>query len=113
MSAVRPWWCSWMRAVGPPAGTFTVERMERTGTTGAGWSHHLDPSSLVDLAGELYGRAPDAFIVSVGVESLALGDRLSPMVEAALPGLVDAVAELIADRAATPGTEQVADHRHA
>ena len=96
-----------------PAGGFTVEPMERTGRHGAGWSHHLDPPSLLDLTGELYGRVPDAFLISVGVESVILGDRMSPMVEASLPGLVDAVAELIADQAARPGTVSVADHRHA
>ena len=87
--------------------------MERTGRHGTGWSHHLDPPSLLDLTGELYGRVPDAVLVSVGVESVLLGDRMSPMVEASLPGLVDAVAELIADHAARPGTVSVADHRHA
>lgn len=98
---------------GPPAGTTTVEPLGPAGRTGAGWSHHLDPSNLVDLAGELYGTTPDAVIVRIGVGSLALGDRLSPMVDAALPGLVDAVAALIADRKATRGAGQVAEHRHA
>ena len=88
--------------------------MERTGRHGAGWSHHLDPASLLDLTGELYGRVPDAFLISVGVESVLLGDRMSPMVEASLPGLIDTVAELIADHAARPGTAPIADnHRHA
>lgn len=97
----------------PSAGTFTVEPMERTGRQGTGWSHHLDPRSLLELTEELYGRVPDAVLVSVGVESVLLGDRMSPMVEGSLPRLVDAVAELIADRAAKPGTVSVADHRHA
>jgi hydrogenase maturation protease len=100
-------------SIRPPAGIFTVEPMERTGRQGAGWSHHLDPPSLLDLAGELYGRVPDAFLISVGVESVLLGDRLSPIVEASLPGLVDAVAELIADHATGHGIVTVADHRHA
>jgi hypothetical protein len=47
------------------------------------------------------------------VESVLLGDRLSPIVEASLPGLVDAVAELIADHATGHGIVTVADHRHA
>jgi hydrogenase maturation protease len=97
----------------PPAGTVAVERMERTGRQRAGWSHYLDPPSLLDLTGELYGRVPDAFLVSVGVESVLLGDRMSPLVEASLPGLVDAVAELIANHAAGPGIVSVADHSHA
>jgi hydrogenase maturation protease len=98
---------------GPPAGTFTIEPMERTVRGATGWSHQFSPSSLVDLAGELYGRTPDVFLVSVGVESLAYGDRLSPVVEAALPGLVDAVAKLVADRAVQRGTVPPADHGRA
>jgi Ni,Fe-hydrogenase maturation factor len=90
-----------------------IERMESTGKGEAGWSHQLGPSSLVDLAGELYGQTPDVFVVSVGVESLQLGDRLSPVVEATLPRLVDAVAELVADRTAWRGTVPVADHGRA
>lgn len=83
---------------GPAAGTFIVERVEPAGGTGTAWSHHLSPPSLVALAHELYGRAPDVFLVSCGVESLEMGDRLSPVVEAALPRVVDAVAELVAER---------------
>ena len=79
-----------------PAGTFTTERVERADGSGTTWSHHLDPSSLVALAVELYGRAPDVFLVSVGVDSIDMGDRLSPVLDAALPSVVDAVAELVA-----------------
>ena len=95
---------------GPPAGTFTIEEVPRTGSSATAWSHQLSPSSLVALARELYGRAPDVFLVSVGVASLEMGDRLSPVVEAALPRLVDAVAELVAEHA---GTVPVADQPHA
>jgi hydrogenase maturation protease len=85
---------------GPPAGTFTVERVERASGAGTTWSHHLSPHSLVALAHELYGRAPDVFLVSCGVESIEMGDCLSPVVEAALPQVVDAVVELVASRSA-------------
>ena len=98
---------------GPPAGTFTMERMQATASSGSGWSHILNPSSLVDLARELYGRVPEVVVIKVGVESLMIGDRLSPVVEASLPGLVDAVAELVADHGARHVTVPAADHRHA
>jgi hydrogenase maturation protease len=97
----------------PPAGVVTVAPMERTGRQDVGWSHHLDPPSLLDLTGELYGRVPDAVLVSVGVESVLLGDRMSPMVEASLPGLVDAVARLIVDHADRSVIVSVADPHHA
>jgi hydrogenase maturation protease len=98
---------------GPPAGTFTIDWLRATASGGTGWSHILSPSSLVDLAGELYGAAPDVVVIRVGVESMEVGDRLSPIVEASLPRLVDAVAELIADQADRPGTVPSMDHRYA
>lgn len=83
---------------GPPAGTFTIEPVERAGDTATTWSHHLSPGSLSALAEELYGRSPEVLLVSVGVASLEAGDRLSPVVGAALPRVVDAVAELVQSR---------------
>ena len=98
---------------GPAAGTFTIEWLQADAGNTTGWSHILSPSSLVDLARELYGQVPDVAVIRVGVESLAFGDRMSPAAEASLPGLVDAVAELIAEHPAGPGTVSVADHRRA
>ena len=98
---------------GPPAGTFTVARVDRADSTATTWSHHLGPPSLVALAHELYGRAPDVYLVSVGVASFEMGDRLSPVVEAALPRVIDAVVQLVASRAADPDAHLVADRGHA
>ena len=58
-------------------------------------THHLDPSGLVGLARELWGAAPRVVLVRVGVESLEVGDRLSPVVEAAVPRAVEAVAKMV------------------
>ncbi len=85
---------------GPPPGTFTIEPVERAGRSATTWSHHLDPASLLALGQELYGRAPDVYIVSVGAASLEIGNRLSPQLEAVLPRVVDAVADLVAARGA-------------
>lgn len=98
---------------GPPPGTFTVTQVERASDAGATWSHHLSPPSLVALAHELYGRAADVFLVSAGVESLEVGDRLSPVVEAALPRVVDAVAELVASRGAKPAADPAGERSNA
>jgi hydrogenase maturation protease len=95
----------------PPPGTVTIERLTPTGRPATGWSHQVDPSGLVDLARELYGQTPDVLLVNVGVGSMELGDGLSPTVEAGLPRLVDAVAELVADHAA--GSVPVGDLRGA
>jgi Ni,Fe-hydrogenase maturation factor len=60
----------------------------------------VSPTSIVQLALELYGHAPAVQLVSVGVESVEAGDQLSPVVEAAIPRLVDAVVALTTEAAA-------------
>jgi hydrogenase maturation protease len=93
-----------------PAGTFLIDLVQRADRTTTQLTHRFDPSSLVGLADDLYGHAPDIFAVSVGVESLELGDRLSPLLEAALPRVVDAVVELVASRT---GNEPIAGRSRA
>jgi hydrogenase maturation protease len=87
---------------GPPAGTLTIGQLDPDGGGGTLSSHHVSPTSLVQLALELFGRAPAVWLVSVGVESMEPGDRLSPVVEAAIPRLVDAVVALAAEASAVP-----------
>jgi hydrogenase maturation protease len=86
---------------GPEPGAFVVGRVAQVGEAATTWSHHLDPASLVGLAIQLYGRAPAAYTVGVGVASLDVGDRLSPAVEAALSGIVEAVVGIL-ERPADP-----------
>lgn len=81
---------------GSAPGELAVSHVERATAGDSTWSHHLGPGVLLALAHELYGRAADVFVVSCGVQSLEIGDRLSPLVEAALPRVVDAVADLVA-----------------
>jgi len=83
---------------GPAPGTFTIEPLERSDGARSTWSHYLDPASLLALADELYGCSPATYVVEVGVESVEVGDRLSPAVEAALPMVVEAIVELAAGR---------------
>jgi len=96
-----------------PAGTFTVTQVERAGNAATTWSHHLSPPSLVALAHELYGQAPDVFLVTAGVESLEVGDRLSPVVAAVLPAVVDAVTDLVAWQVTKPGADPAVGCSHA
>jgi hydrogenase maturation protease len=81
-----------------PPGTFTIGPLERAGDAATAWSHHLSPSCLAGLACELYGGEPDVYVVSCGAASVEMGDHLSPTAEAALPRLVDAVAEFVTSR---------------
>jgi len=78
-----------------PPGHVEVERVQPLERSVGTWSHHVSPSTLVSLSGQLYGRAAEAYVVSCGVQSVEMGDRLSSVVEAALPQVIDAVAELV------------------
>jgi len=78
------------------AGALSIRRLDVAAETGgSAWSHHLEPAQLVGLARELWGAAPDVFIVSVGAASLEVGEVLSEAVDRALPGLVEAVVEIV------------------
>ena len=92
---------------GPP-GAITVRRLEGddVGAAGGGGgvtSHHVGPGVLLSLARDLYGAAPDAFVVSVGTATMELGEELSPPVAAALPAIADAVVGLVAAHRRSPG----------
>ena len=95
---------------GPAPGTIAIDSVAPAGHSAAAWSHQLTPSTLVALARELYGRAPEVILVRVGVASLDHGDQLSPALEAAMPAIVDAVATLVAERA---GSVPVVGQPHA
>ncbi len=85
-----------------PPGEISVRAVDATGSLGGATSHHVDPSLLVALAAELYGRAPQVVVVGVGVATVAAGDGLSEPVQAALPRIVDTVVQLIAERIDEP-----------
>lgn len=61
----------------------------------AGWGHSSDPCWLLGLTQVLYGRAPLAWLVSVGAEKLSLGSKLSHQVQKDLVDAMDRVAELV------------------
>jgi hydrogenase maturation protease len=68
---------------------------------GAGaFSHHVSVGGLPGLARELYGRSPESVTVSVGLESTALAEGLSPAVEAAVPAAAEAVLRIVSEAAA-------------
>lgn len=83
---------------GAPTGQVTVRQVVASTAGGPLLSHHVDPPSLVALSRELYGRSPAVYVVGVGALSLGEGDRISPEIEAAMPLLLDTVAEIVAGR---------------
>ena len=75
------------------------EDADARGEPGAS-SHHVGGGELVALAATLMGRAPEAVAVGIGVADLGMGEGLSPAVEAALPRVVDIVADLVEEHLA-------------
>ena len=69
-------------AEGAP-GQIRRRRVEPGGAEPA-FTHHLTPEALLAGAIALYGRAPEAEIITVCGANFSLSDRLSPAVEAAL-----------------------------
>lgn len=81
--------------VAVPPGNVAVARLGTGAAVAGGLVHHVDPAQLLALAGQLYGRAPDAFLVTVGAASTELGEGLSQPVAAAVPGAVAAIHALL------------------
>lgn len=81
-------------AEGAP-GTLTCRRIGAGDTPPAPFCHHLTPDSLLALCKVLYGRWPEAFVVSVTGESFDFGETLSAAVSAALPRLTKQVVECL------------------
>jgi hydrogenase maturation protease len=80
-----------------PAASLAVVRVTPAAVAAIPWSHHVDPAILLALARDLYGHAPEAVVVSVGVASVAMGRRLSHVLQRVLPEVVDAVVRLVAE----------------
>jgi hydrogenase maturation protease len=58
-------------------------------------SHHATPATILSLSKTLYGRAPRSYVLSIVGESFALGENLSPTVQASLPELLKKALALI------------------
>lgn len=58
------------------------------------FTHQLSPEAMLGWSKELYGRCPQAFLLSVSGACFELGERLSPQVAAALPRLTALVGQL-------------------
>ena len=86
--------------VGVPPGNVAVVRLGAGAAGQAALVHHVDPAQLLVLAAELYGRAPEAFLVTVGAASTELGEGLSQLVSAAVPNAVAAIQALLTEHAA-------------
>ncbi len=57
--------------------------------------HEISPALLLQLAHDLYGRAPRAHVMTVAAHSFETGDTLTEQVTAAIPGAILRVKEWI------------------
>lgn len=80
---------------GEPAGHIGCDQLTNEPRAASAFSHQLSPSTIVRLAGELYGRSPRAYLLTVSGECFEDGETLSPAVQAALPQLIARVKSLI------------------
>lgn len=60
--------------------------------------HHLDPCALLGLSETLYGRAPEAVLLTVTGECFGFGTQLTCEVAKALPGVVRHMKEMIDEK---------------
>jgi hydrogenase maturation protease len=75
-------------------GAVRSQRVEPDRAPSAAFSHQLSPPALLGMAERLYGSCPEACFFSVGARSFEYGEKLSPEVESALPGLIEEVEKL-------------------
>jgi hydrogenase maturation protease len=61
------------------------------------FTHDLSPTTLLDLASQLFGACPRAFLLTICGECFANGDVLSPAVNRQIPTLKECVRELITE----------------
>jgi hydrogenase maturation protease len=82
-------------------GSVVVTPVQSASALSPGLVHHVDPGALLTLASKLYGRSPEAFLVTVGAGSFALSEHLSEPVAAALPEVIAAVRRLVLEHMRT------------
>ena len=80
--------------VGPVPGEIQ-ERQVEPQAGGAAFTHHITPAALMAGAMGLYGRAPQATLITVTGSDFSLSDKLSPVVSSAVDAMVQSALRLI------------------
>jgi len=76
-------------------GMIRLEEIRGGTSEPARFSHVLSPKKVLDLALQLYGASPSAFVITVAGKNFGHGDSLSAPVASALPELVARIEHLI------------------
>lgn len=82
-------------SIDQPPGVFTCRAVEADPHLPLQFSHDFTPAKLLAFTQLLYHNLPQSYLLSIGAETFALGESLSPAVEAALPDLLNRVEYLV------------------
>ncbi len=82
-------------ATNETSGKISCQWIKPEAMASTSFSHDCDPSSLLTIAQQLYGRHPEAVLLTIAGESFDHAERLSPVVLDKLPTLLQKVRELI------------------
>ena len=66
--------------------------------TGQIMAHAADPQTLLALARDLFGKAPEAWSLTIAAENLDFGEALSPRTQAGLAAALARIQELVGRR---------------
>lgn len=82
---------------GGPPGEIRCEaiHLDKDGSGSLIHTHDLSPATILQLANELYGKAPRGFLLTVSGQQFDDGDFLSEPVSSALPKVIARVRKLI------------------
>ncbi|MCX7015804.1 MAG: hydrogenase maturation protease [Candidatus Sumerlaeota bacterium] len=75
-------------------GSVRCQRVEPTRDEAAALTHHCAPATLLALAKELYGAAPEATVVEIVGEDFGVGEGLSERVRRAIPEALERIRSL-------------------
>ena len=86
------------------AGTIHEERLAPEANLPASFSHHLNATQLLACAQAMFGRAPEAWLLSVTAKSFEFAEGLTVEVENAVPEFIERIRRRV--MALTSGSEQ-------
>jgi Ni,Fe-hydrogenase maturation factor len=75
-----------------------VERAIQPSGVRARFTHHSTPEALLAGARALYGRAPEATVITIGGADFSLSSGLSPVVQSAIDRVISTTLNLLAHK---------------
>ncbi len=81
------------------AGEIRYENVKAENVVPTSLSHQVSPHTLLTTAHALYGKAPEALLVTIAGECFGFGTQLTPIVQQSVDGVVKRVADLLQQRA--------------